>query len=273
MAEKRMFAAQILCSDAFLDLPYTAQALYVQLNLKADDDGFVGNPKSVLRMTGTDAVDLDILKERRFILGFENTTVVCIKHWRVNNTIRWDRYTPTPYQAEALRLSIKSDGGYTETQPGILRERDLPTDVTPYGNHVATKRLPPGATPGTQIRLDEMRIDKKSVIDSSKIETAVSEPPKKRGFVKPTIDEIYDYCFKKHYFIDPDRFFHYYESKGWMVGTNKMTNWKSALSGWALREMERTPQHCWTETQFNYLYAHPEYGNADADTLILGTPT
>lgn len=52
MAQKRMFTMKIVDSDAFLDMPMSAQCLYFHLNMRADDDGFIGNPKRIMRTVG-----------------------------------------------------------------------------------------------------------------------------------------------------------------------------------------------------------------------------
>lgn len=118
MAERRMFAGTIVESDAFMDMPFSAQALYVHLSMNADDDGFVNNPKQIRRMIGADDKDLQLLIEKRFILRFESDVIV-IKHWKINNYIRNDRYKPTVYQKELAQLEEKSNKAYTEKKVGI----------------------------------------------------------------------------------------------------------------------------------------------------------
>ena len=113
MAERRMFTQKIIDSDAFLDLPLSAQALYFHLNMRADDDGFINNPKRIQRMINASEDDLKLLLAKRFVLAFESGIIV-IKHWRMHNIIRKDRYNPTQYQAEKERLEIKENGAYTE---------------------------------------------------------------------------------------------------------------------------------------------------------------
>ena len=92
MANKRMFNVSVLDSDAFLDMPLSAQALYFHLNLRADDDGFIGNPKRIQRLVGASEDDLKLLIAKGFLIVFENGVVV-VKHWRMHNTIRKDRYS------------------------------------------------------------------------------------------------------------------------------------------------------------------------------------
>lgn len=113
MAEKRMFTQKIIDSDAFLDMPLSTQALYFHLNMRADDDGFVNNPKRIQRTIGASEDDLKLLIAKRFVICFENGVIV-IKHWRMHNTLRKDRYTPTQYQEELSRLKIKENKSYTE---------------------------------------------------------------------------------------------------------------------------------------------------------------
>lgn len=132
MANKRMFTKQIIDTDAFLDMPLSSQALYFHLNMRADDDGFIDNPKRVMRLIGSNQNDIDVLLAKRFILAFESGVIV-IKHWRMHNTIRKDRYTPTVYSDELKQLTLKNNDSYTELN-----------QISNNGNHLATKRQPLG---------------------------------------------------------------------------------------------------------------------------------
>jgi len=98
-----MFSSQIVSSDDFLEMPLTSQALYFHLGMSADDDGFV-SPRKVLRMTGAGQDDLKVLIAKNFVIPFESGVIV-ITHWKQNNYLRNDRYTPTIYKAERERLS------------------------------------------------------------------------------------------------------------------------------------------------------------------------
>ena len=118
MAEKRMFAKTIVLSDEFLDMPATSRCLYFTLSMLADDDGFVNNPKSIMRQCSATQDDLAILLTKRFVLGFDDGVLV-IKHWRINNYLRADRYTPTKYTEQMSTLRIEDNGAYTEKDLGI----------------------------------------------------------------------------------------------------------------------------------------------------------
>lgn len=102
----------IMDSDAFLDMPPTAQNLYMHMSMRADDDGFVSNPKKISRMIGSGDDDMRILLGKKFIIPFESGICV-IKHWRIHNYIQKDRYQPTKYIEEMALLKVKDNGGYT----------------------------------------------------------------------------------------------------------------------------------------------------------------
>ena len=113
MAERRMFAKSIVLSDAFLDMPLSARCLYFTLGMLADDDGFIGSPKAIMRQCGASQDDMIILLQKRFVLSFESGVIV-IKHWRLNNYLKSDRYKATTYVEEKSELKLDAKGAYTE---------------------------------------------------------------------------------------------------------------------------------------------------------------
>lgn len=112
MAERRMLSKKIVESDAFLDMPPSAQALYMHLNMAADDDGIVNAPKRVQRTCGAADDDLKLLQAKGFVIAFESGVIV-VKHWRINNYIPKDRYHQTEYLEELGQLYIKPNNAYT----------------------------------------------------------------------------------------------------------------------------------------------------------------
>lgn len=116
MANKRMFSKQIIDSDAFLDMPMSSQLLYFHLVMHADDEGFIGNPKKIIRMLGVGDDDFKILVAKRFVLSFQSGVIV-IKHWLIHNAIRMDRFNQTAYQNEKKLLIVKDNKAYTDRQP------------------------------------------------------------------------------------------------------------------------------------------------------------
>ena len=112
MAERRMFAKTIVLSDAFLDMPLSARCLYFTLGMLADDDGFINSPRSIMRQCGASDDDMRILLARKFVIAFESGVIV-IKHWRINNYLRNDRYKETVYTEEYKQLTTEKNGAYT----------------------------------------------------------------------------------------------------------------------------------------------------------------
>lgn len=126
-----MFAKTIIDSDAFIDMPVSSRLLYYDLGMRADDDGFVNSPKKIMRMIGATDDDIKLLIAKKFLIPFESGVVV-IKHWRINNYLRGDRYNKTTYTKERALLQIDDKGAYTLN--GIPKiESGIPTGI-PLGD-------------------------------------------------------------------------------------------------------------------------------------------
>ena len=163
MAERRMFSKTIIDSDAFLDMPLSAQALYFHLSMRADDDGFLNNANKIIRMINASKNDYDLLLVKKFIIQFDDGICV-IKHWRIHNYIRNDRYKPTVYQDEMNCLTIKDNKAYTLNP-------DIPT--IEEKNNIG---IPNVYQMETQDRLGKDRLGKdrlgKDNSDSTKVESS-----------------------------------------------------------------------------------------------------
>ena len=173
MAERRMFAKTIIDSDAFLDMPLSTQSLYFHLSMRADDDGFINNPKKIQRMVGCGDDDLKLLMAKRFILVFDSGVIV-IKHWKIHNYIRNDRYKPTLYQEEKAELAEKNSKAYTFKTEVIESENNL---GIPDDNRM-------GYQMDTQVRLGKDRLVK----------------DKKKNSVEPssTMPELFEKIWKTY---------------------------------------------------------------------------
>jgi hypothetical protein len=215
MAERRMFAKTIIDSDAFLEMPVTSQLLYFHLSMRADDDGFVNKPKSLMRMVGCKDDDLKLLFVKKFLIPFESGVVV-IKHWKIHNYIRKDTYTETKYKEEKSTLELDENSAYRLAEPAPLQLRD--ESVT---------------SPSTQVRLGKDSIGKESIYMGDSDE---SQPKKTKNFKPPTIDEVKAYCTERKNGVDAERFVDFYEAKGWMLGKNKMKDWKAAVRTWERKD-------------------------------------
>ena len=211
MANKRMYSKDITDSDAFIEMSSAAQALYFHLNQGADDDGFNNQVQIAIMKAHASTDDLKILMAKNFVIRFE-CGVIVIKHWRLHNTLRKDRYTPTNYQEELNMLGIKDNGVYT------------------LGCQEVANGLPSGCP----------SIDKGSVVESSVVEDSIEDVPDinvghkttRKRFSPPTVEQVKEYCWERGNCVDPQRFVDYYSSNGWMVGKNKMKDWKAAVRTW-----------------------------------------
>lgn len=155
MAEKRMFSKQIIDSDAFLEMPLSTQALYFHLSMRADDDGFLNNAKKVMKIIGANQNDYDLLVAKSFIIQFSDGICV-IKHWRINNYLRKDRYTETIYQEEKAMLTMQPNGRYS------LKDSIREMDDFPVG-------IPLVDRSDTQNRTEKNREEKNSIYSAEKL--------------------------------------------------------------------------------------------------------
>ncbi len=138
-----MFSLKIVDSDLFLNMPLSSQCLYFHLSMRADDDGFVNNPKKIIKIIGANEDDLKILIAKGFVIVFEQGIIV-ITHWKINNFIRKDRYKPTLYENELQSLSQTKNGMY----------------IKEVGCHLVDRRLTSGQPSIDKGRLDKVSIDK-----------------------------------------------------------------------------------------------------------------
>ena len=148
IAERRMFAKSIVVSDDFLDMPATARCLYFTLGMFADDDGFVNNPKSIMRQSGSTTDDMNILIAKKYVIAFESGVIV-IRHWRIHNYIKSDRYHGTVCTEEKKQLSFSVDGKVYE------KTVEIPTMVP--------ECIQDGSKMDTEVRLGKDRLGKDSV--------------------------------------------------------------------------------------------------------------
>ena len=137
-----MFSLKIVDSDLFLDMPLSSQCLYFHLSMRADDDGFVNNPKKIIKIIGANEDDLKILIAKGFVIVFEQGIIV-ITHWKINNFIRKDRYKPTLYENEVQSLSQTKNGMY----------------IKEVGCHLVAERLTSGQPSIDKGRLDKVRVE------------------------------------------------------------------------------------------------------------------
>lgn len=209
MAQKRMFSLQVVDTDKFMDMSASAQALYFHLGMHGDDDGFVSSPRKIARAAGCNDDDMRLLAAKGFIIPMDSGVVV-ITDWKLNNTIKSDRYSPTIYQEEKAMLQVGLNGRYS------------------FGTTLEPKRIQNSSSLEPQIRLGKDSIDKSSIGEG----VEADKPPTRHRFVPPTADQVKAYCTEKGYTVDADRFVDFYTSNGWKVGKNPMRDWKASVRTW-----------------------------------------
>lgn len=238
MAEKRMLSKKVLDTDAFLDMPLSAQALYFHLVINADDEGFVGNPKRIRDYIGATESDLDLLIEKRFVLMLKNSVAV-IRHWKIHNTLRRDRSHPTVFTEEKAQLILQENGAYAEmVTSGCAYGNQMSTACQPDVNQRLTSCQPNDNQMSTEDKIEEDRLREDKIEEV--VTPAISERRTIR-FRKPTIDEIVAYCFENDFKLDAHRFYDYYESNGWRVGKTPMKDWQAAIRNWVRNEQTKYP--------------------------------
>ena len=275
MAERRMFAKTIIDSDMFLDMPLSTQALYFHLSMRADDDGFLNNSNRIMRLIGANQNDFDLLLIKKFIIKFDDGICV-IKHWRIHNYIQNDRYKETNYKKEKSTLNIDDNKAYTfeDTGKKLIGNRVIDVNYVQNSNtqciqdvyKLDTDCIHDVSKVETQVRLGKDSIEKeiykenghvtsrdshateeerrnkikekniKKEIDKVEVKTSTHS----QKFIAPTLEEVIEYCNQRNNNVDAQTFIDFYESKGWMIGKNKMKNWKAAVRTWERKDQGTT---------------------------------
>lgn len=187
-----MFSMQIVDSDAFLDMPLSAQCLYFHLNMRADDDGFVSNPKRIAKLISAADDDLKILMAKNFVLTFD-TGVMVIKHWRMHNTLSSGRYKETPYTEEKALLLLKENGAYSFHEGYPIDD----SHQVELGMRLSAKQIESRRRKSDEqvTNTDKIRLDKNSIDKSSRkpLKTLEDDKP---GI--PDDDEIVEFFAKRN---------------------------------------------------------------------------
>lgn len=232
MAERRMYTKKITDSDDFTSLSSSAQALYFHLNQGADDDGFNNQIQMAMIKAHASQDDLKVLLAKNFILRFDSGVIV-IKHWRMHNALRKDRYKPTAFQEEFLQLAIKENGSYT------------------LGCRLVANWLP-------QDRIGKVSIDTYN-------ESIENNTPCARACETPSLEKIREVC-KTYGYPDVvgEKFFYYYEGMQWKKNGEPITNWTPMLHLWAIREKE-----CFgANTKASPKYKEREYSDEEYEAMF-----
>ena len=198
MARRRMFSNEITTAAKFLMLPPSAQLLYFHLGMAADDDGVV-EAFTVMRMTGASEDDLQTLFAKGFVTILNDELVTYIRDWKVNNTLRQDRYKQSIYKDLLENVSCQPDNN------------QLTTKCQPNVNQM-TAQARQGKNSLNQISIGKAR-----------------ELP-------PTVQEVKEYCDENGLQIDAQAFVDYYDERNWKTGEDKINDWRAIAKSWSKRQ-------------------------------------
>ena len=201
-----MFTKKVTDDDNFMSLSSSAQALYLHLSMSADDDGFCNQVSISMFKAHASVQDLQALLEKRYIYQFDSGVIV-IKHWRMANALRKDRYTPTAFKEELAKLDIKENGAYT---------------WLPDGCQTVANCLP-------QDRIGKVSVEK--------------DNRERKRFAPPTLEDVKEYVKEKGLKMDAEAFVDHYTMNGWkQANGNAIKDWKAAVRQWARRESDFKPK-------------------------------
>ena len=216
MADKRMMSKSVIDTDMFLDMPASTQCLYFHMLLRADDDGFLKNAKTIMRTVGASPDDIKLLIAKQYLIPFD-TGIMAIKHWRIHNYIKKDRYKPTDCE-EIKLLEVNEKGEYVLAEP--VRSQ-VGSNMEPQDRDRDRDRL-------------EIGKDRDS---SRKRSSANNSTTAAQKFKKPTLEELKAYIAENGYTFSAEAFMDYYESNGWKVGRNPMKSWQATCRTWQRHEL------------------------------------
>lgn len=251
MANRRMFSKRIISSARFMKLTRDAQILYFHLCMNADDDGAVeGYP--VRRAIGVEEDAYANLEGRGFIKTLDrDNEVVYITDWMEHNRIRADRIQPSMYReliAATVEQPILIEPRKRSDLKGSKTIVDVSAGTEPAGQSTDSPRTDAGQSTDGQTSGNGQAMDGLGEVRLSKVrlegeregeEKGADAPSRPKGFMRPTVQEIRDYCSEKGYLhVDAEYFWNYYENIGWKVGKNKMKSWRLAVANWDKRQKE-----------------------------------
>lgn len=217
MAERRMFSKTIIDSDLFLDMPLTTQALYFHLSMRADDEGFINNPKRIQRTIGASDDDLRLLVAKQYLIPFD-TGVVVVRHWKIHNYIQSDRKKATQCIEEKSQLKVENN----------VYEMDAECIHNAY-------------KPDTQVSIGKVSIGKDSIGKDS-IAASAKPARHKYGEYQNVLltDEEHDKLMSEF----PDDYNQRIERlSGYIASTGKSyKNHLATIRNWAKKDEERKPK-------------------------------
>ncbi len=227
MAVKRMMAPDLMIdSDLFIEMPGDAQRLYFFLLLSCDDDGFTGNIKGIMRKCNIQEDNLKVLITKKYVIPFESGVIV-VRHWKVHNYIKPDRYHPTRYREEAAQLAVINNT-YLLIDVEISRNKISESDIllSKILNFLNEKNPEPFCLQnGTR----EIELDKSS-LETTTITTTTSSADS-NPYEIPTLEQVKEYIEQINSPVDPERFIRINDMRNWKYKGEPII-WKALIRTW-----------------------------------------
>lgn len=233
MARRRMIATEVVSSDEFLGMSPRARELYMHLNLAGDDDGFVSNVDTTVRMVGASKKHLQELLDKGYLIRFDSG-ICLVTHWRVANTIRKDLYHPSLHREEASL--VKEIGGVYRllTEEELAQRAASEAEGVPEDDGGVTEAARERDETVTQLDENKFKLDKNNY---KKEDNAI--PP----LIIPSEKELLEYAESIGYQdFNPEKFLTYYGSRNWKLpGGMPVTDWRMQVESWKAREGDYKP--------------------------------
>ena len=143
------------------------------------------------------------------------------------------------------------------------------TELEPNGNQSGTEPEPNPNQTGT-------KPEPNVYVNENDLKENTLKGVKEKRVAPPTLEEITAYCQEKGYSVDAERFVDFYASKGWMIGKNRMKDWRAAVRNWARGKRQgvttEPPQRQGRTTKGNRFnqFEQREYSEAFYDSLMFG---
>ena len=203
MARRRMFSLDVVDTDAFLDLPSSAQALYFHLGMRADDDGFVSAPRKIVRSTNCGADDLKLLVSKGLVIPFDSGVCV-ITDWYRNNYIQNDRHHQTIYHAEYELLTLENRR-YALADTACIQTVSIPEAESRFSLEKYSSRRTASFRDASSTDLQPL----------------------------PTLDDVLTYADEID--LGPDearKFFDFNQARGWFINGTPIADWRALERRW-----------------------------------------
>lgn len=220
-------------------------------------DGFLSVNKHLARIVGLDAAVLlaELASAHNYFESREQLTAngmffETVEHIQENTTL-------TQYQ-QAKAVKVLSNAGILETKKiGIPAKRYFFINEEAVLNILDYKKSKNLITGDKKTSSQET---KKLDCNNKESNKKDNNKDNRVAFTPPTLDEVSAYCRERQNSVDPEKFIDFYQSKGWMVGRNRMKDWKAAVRTWEKRSKENSNQK--SQELDNFYAMAAEFGNS-----------